>query len=173
MHLFSLRMGARQCDIANFIYLQHTKNLSVSAWSCTRLLQLRFCAIYLTTRNHADRSPGLRGAEDSTERVVSDSAAAVPRTGRARRSGSRCCSSRWAAAARVRPVGGRRRASLGAHFLQQVRRRIDLAHQPAQVTHVHVHRALVARVEHPAGADGFPVAVEVQADQFATCVEYR
>ncbi len=36
-----------------------------------------------------------------------------------------------------------------------------------------MHGALVARVEPPAGADRFPVAVEVQADQFALGVEHR
>src|SRR5690606_22975012 len=36
------------------------------------------------------------------------------------------------------------------HFLEQVRRRVDLGQQPAQVAHVDVDRALVARVVHPA-----------------------
>ncbi len=36
-----------------------------------------------------------------------------------------------------------------------------------------MHGALVARVEPPAGADRLPVAVEVQADQFALGVEHR
>src|SRR5690606_27166869 len=54
-----------------------------------------------------------------------------------------------------------------AHLPEQLRRRIDPGQQPAQVARVDVDRALVARVVHPAGADRFPVAVEVQADQAA------
>jgi hypothetical protein len=122
---------------------------------------------------HGHQGPALRDAGHSTPPAVRGSAATAPHTGRARRWGSRCCSSRWATAAPVPPVAGRRPGSLCAHLLQQVRRRIDLAHQPAQVAHVDVDGAFVARVEHPAGTHGFPVAVEIETDQFATRVEDR
>lgn len=60
-------------------------------------------------RHHADRSPVLTGGGDSTPPAARGSAVTAPRTGRARRSGSRCCSSRWAAAARVQGGADRRR----------------------------------------------------------------
>ena len=66
-----------------------------------------------------------------------------------------------------------RSSARDAHFFEQLRSRIDLLHDPAQVASVYGDHPRHLRIEHPVGADRLPVAVKGQSNKLALRIQNR